>query len=211
MANEVLTFDADLSPLNWLLNGIQHFGAINDVSMGRNIWVVGPDVEDWVSMTDPAGSIDTLIEMRVTIKNRFVSADGAGGVVGCAYHILKSDDTQLGSYGLQMITNFSPHEYNIVIPLVGVGADTTNMKMRIRSFDVGGWPIGMGVIQTYQIIPTLYYTEPVAFESKSNVELKTTSGVTALSVGTGKMEVNTTNGKCSLAVGTGRVHLETER
>ena len=162
-------------------------------------------------MTDPVGSIDTLIEMRVTIKNKFVSAAGAGGQVGVAYHILKSDDTELGSFGLAMVTNFLPHEYNIVIPLIGTGADTTNMKMRIRSYNIGLWPIGMGVVQTYQILPTLYYTEPFVGESKSNVELKATSGESALSAGTGKMEVTTTNGKCSLAVGTGRVQLTTER
>ena len=160
-------------------------------------------------MTDPVGDIDTLIEMQVTIKNKFVSTGGL--TVGVAYHILKSDDTELGSYGLQMITNFLPHEYHIRIPLVGVGADTPNMKMRIRSFEVGGWPVGQAIVQTYQILPTLYYTEPFVGESKSNVELKVTSGESALSVGTGKMEVNTTNGKCSLAVGTGRVQLTTER
>jgi hypothetical protein len=207
MANEALIFDADLSPLHWILNGIFHYSSINDPQTFRNIYTLGPNSEDWVSMTDPVGSIDTLIEMRVNIKNLFVSAPPPGGVLGVAFHVLKSDDTELGSFGLQMNTNFSPHEYNIVIPLVGTGADTTNMKFRIRSYDVGGWPVGQGVVQIYQINPTLYYTEPVLTQEVKHIEVDVSSGEPTLHTAPGEIELQIAGGNISLAAAPSAIEL----
>ena len=156
MPSEVLIFDVDLTPLNWLLNGTTHFGAINSEAVDRNIWCAGPDIEDWISMTDPSGDVGGLIRMDMTVKFRLVFAPPSGNC-GVAFHVLKTDDTQLGSYGLQLVTNPSPHEYSFTITLAGSGADSTNMKMRIRSYDVGGWPVGQGIVQIYRVIPTLVY------------------------------------------------------
>ncbi len=205
MANEALVFDADLTPLNWFLNGRSHYVSINASRRASNIWCVGPAIEDWISLTDPSGDIGTLVEMRVTIKNVFVSSGPWN--VGVAYHILKSDDTQLGSYGLVMVTNMSPHEYNIVIPLVGTGADTTNMKMRIRSYDVGGWPVGQAVIQTYQILPYLYYTEPVLTRVQKEIEVEVSTGETTLQAAPSEVEMEMSSGEIVLQSAPGAIEM----
>jgi hypothetical protein len=157
--SQILSFDADLSPINWNLNGIQHYLSIINPRDDLNIWCVGPGIEDWISYTDPTGidDIGVLVKMQLTINVKLVSAPLPGGQLGVAFHVLKSDDTEMGSYGQTMVTNFVPHTYIVDVPLVGTGADVTNMKLRVRSYDIGGWPVGQGVVQIYEIIPELFY------------------------------------------------------
>ena len=172
MASQLLTLDADLSPLQWLQgDGADHYLLLNNVAQSKNVYALGPDTIDTISISDPTGvdNIGLLTFMRLVIKNVSVSANNIGGTLGVKYEIYKSDGTLLGWNTTVWSHNTSPHQLTrfVGLQMYGkrYGAESINLYLRMTTYEPGGtfppWDPGLASIVTYQIIPTLIYNIPI--------------------------------------------------
>ena len=213
MPSEQLTFDEDKSPLQWLVTpGPLHYIAINHPDPNKNIFaiVANPTSQtDHFGITAPVGSIDALTFLQLLIKFKLTSLGLAAwfGVEWSAWALGGKIGTLGDTYG-----NGTMYERTIQIPIVGGAAEGADLSLQLET-EGGGWTFGAAVIQVYQIIPTLLYTEPfvgvrrqIAVDTPIENEIEASSPIpTAIAIDTpieDEVEVETDVSHHTIAVDT---------
>ena len=184
MPSGVVNFWKDLTPLDWILNGTSHKDSLNSDNPTKNIYVVGPDVEDVLRLIPPIGSnidnVGELLKLSVTVRLNAVLGDDARGVTFTFTKNGGSNDWDYRNY--EFVPNPNPHTVSFDLDMPdGYGWDQAKWCIfKLLSYTPGGatWPVGSGVVQIYDIDLVMHWNLPTVAERIDEIR----APISALSV-----------------------------